>query len=157
MWTYRIVLPVFITLNITLGILNLMAFGGLTAFIAQTIADIIFSSLQIKYSTENYERTRNIKDKINNVVDYCLRDEILSKIINYGSPILSLFNINSSIININKVIYEKMLNVKLTHSILSNQFKISINIANISISILCLAFSITMNILESTLIKNYEL
>ena len=155
--TYSIVLPVFIALNIILNILNPFTFGSLTPLIIETIADVIFCTVQISYSALSYNNTINLKNKIKETIE-CFKDfKDFAYFCDWSSKVKTLFSINKEFTNISHNINVLLEINKDVNFKIFLEIQKAISIAKISLSILSLAFSITMTILESNLIIEYEL
>ena len=155
--TYSIVLPVFIALNIILNILNPFSFGSLTPLIIETIVDVIFCTVQISYSALSYNNTINLKNKIKETIE-CFKDfKDFAYFCDWSSKVKTLFSINKEFTNISHNINVLLEINKDENFKIFLEIQKAISIAKISLSILSLAFSITMTILESNLIIEYEL
>ena len=156
MITYTVVLPAFIALNVILNMLNLFSFGAFLILIAQTALDIIFATMQIKFAIINWENTKTLRKNINELLELASYNEICASSINYGALASSFFSLSSSIFEFNKILNNKIKKNFIFNEVFSKKIHLTISAAKISLSILSIAFSITMRILESNLIKNYE-
>lgn len=150
---YSIALPVFILLNFILHCLNISSLGAMSILIAQTTIDITFLGLQIYNCVKNYNNTKNTKKAINNIIEKASEFDELSFIISWGTYTSIILFGGLDVIDLYINVKNAVKDFGSFHKLLLKNLKITISIARVSLSILSLAFTITMTILEETLIK----